>query len=241
MTEHAHGGHLSTHVPSGGPFRGHLSTDGRFSGVVFDCDGLLLDTEPLWTRGEERLFRRYGKVFDPDAKRRLLGKSGAGAGEVLADLLVQPGRDLELVEELLDECEGEMAAATPMPGARRLVDRLRGRLPLAAASNTTRRLLAPALRGAGFGPEFDVVLAGDDVEHPKPAPDLYLAACRGLGVDPARAVALEDSPTGVASARAAGLWVIGVPSYPGVELEADLVVPSLADGRVAAVLGLPDE
>lgn len=204
--------------------------------VVFDCDGLLLDTEPLWTIGEERLFRRYGKVFDPDGKRALLGKSGAAAGRVLAGLLDQPGRDLALVAELLDEAEGAMAGATPMPGARALVDRLRGRLPLAAASNSPRRIIGPAFRSAGFGPEFDVVLTSDDVEHPKPAPDLYLEACRRLGVDPAGTIALEDSPTGVASARAAGLWVIGVPSYPGVTLDADLVVPSLLDPRVASAL-----
>lgn len=206
--------------------------------AVFDCDGLLLDTEPLWTIGEERLFRRYGRAFSPDDKRALLGTSGPAAGRVLARLLEQPGRDLVLVEELLAECEGAMADATPMPGARDLVDRLRGRLPLSAASNSPRRLLEPALLGAGFGPEFEAVLTVDDVERPKPAPDLYLTACRRLGVDPTRAIALEDSPTGVASARAAGLWVIGVPSYPGVELDADLVVRSLADPRVAAALAL---
>lgn len=206
--------------------------------VLFDCDGLLLDTEPLWTLGEERLFRRYGRVFTPDDKRALLGKSGAIAGRVLAGLLDQPGRDLPLLQELLDECAGAMSAATPMPGARELVDHLQGRLPLAAASNSPRRLLEPALHGAGFGPEFAAVLSVDDVEHPKPAPDLYLAACERLGVDPARAVALEDSPTGVASARAAGVFVIGVPSYPGVELEADLVVRSLADPRVIRALAI---
>lgn len=206
--------------------------------AVFDCDGLLLDTEPLWTIGEERLFGRYGRVFTPDDKRALLGKSGPGAGGVLAELLGQPGRGGVLVEELLAECEAAMPAATPMPGARELVDRLRGRLPLAAASNSPRRLLEPAMRGAGFGPEFEAVLTVEDARHPKPAPDLYLVACQRLGVDPALAVALEDSPTGVASARAAGLWVIGVPSYPGVELQADLVVDGLGDPRVAAVLGL---
>lgn len=206
------------------------------SAAVFDCDGLLLDTEPLWTIGEERLFRRYGRVFTPDAKRALLGKSGPSAGGVLASLLGQPGRDLALVEELLAECEAAMPAAMPMPGARDLVDRLRGRLPLAAASNSPRRLLEPAMRGAGFGTEFEAVLTVEDVANPKPAPDLYLAACRRLGVDPALAVALEDSPTGVASARAAGLWVIGVPSYPGIELDADLVADSLVDPRVTAAL-----
>ena len=85
---------------------------------------------------------------------------------------------------------------------------------------------------------FDVVIAGDEVAHPKPAPDLYAEACRRLGVAPADAVALEDTPTGVASARAAGLFVIGVPSLPGVTLDADLVVPSLNDPALPPKLGI---
>jgi beta-phosphoglucomutase-like phosphatase (HAD superfamily) len=81
-----------------------------------------------------------------------------------------------------------------------------------------------------------VVLGVDDVARPKPAPDLYLAACAGLGVAPADAIALEDSPPGVMSARAAGLRVIGIPSIPGVTLPADLVAASLADPAVQAAL-----
>ncbi|MGH7912759.1 MAG: HAD family hydrolase [Candidatus Dormibacteraceae bacterium] len=206
--------------------------------AVFDCDGLLLDTEPLWTIGEQRLFRRYGRAFTPDAKRALLGTSGEAAGRVLAGLLGQPGRGLALVGELLDECQEAMADATPMPGARELLARIDGRLPIAAASNSPRRLLEPALRGANLGVEFSAVLSVDDVAHPKPSPDLYLDTCERLRVAPARAIALEDSPTGVAAARAAGLWVIGIPSYPGVLLDADLVAPSLAAPEVAAALGI---
>jgi beta-phosphoglucomutase-like phosphatase (HAD superfamily) len=86
---------------------------------------------------------------------------------------------------------------------------------------------------------FDVTVTGDDVPAPKPAPDGYLAAARALGADPAACIALEDSPTGVAAARAAAMFVIGVPSFPRVELrQADLVVASLTDAAVREALGL---
>jgi beta-phosphoglucomutase-like phosphatase (HAD superfamily) len=83
------------------------------------------------------------------------------------------------------------------------------------------------------------VRTADEVEHPKPAPDLYLASCAALGTEPSRTLALEDSPTGVAAARAAGCYTIGVPSLEGIELDdADLVVGSLADPAITRVLGL---
>ena len=86
---------------------------------------------------------------------------------------------------------------------------------------------------------FEVVVAADDVPEPKPSPDVYLRACELLGAEPSRSIALEDSPTGVASARAAGMFVIGIPSFPGVVLDgADLVGESLADPLVRRALGL---
>jgi len=86
---------------------------------------------------------------------------------------------------------------------------------------------------------FDVVLSGEDVAHPKPAPDLYLAACEALSAAPERAAALEDSPPGVASARAAGMFVIAVPYFPDTQIEgASLAAGSLADSSVAAALGV---
>ena len=100
-----------------------------------------------------------------------------------------------------------------------------GVLPLAVASNAPRSHLLAGLRRNGLEDAFDAVLGVDDVENPKPSPDLYLRACELLGVLPAKAVALEDSPPGVAAARAAGLLVVGVPSVDGVELAADVVAP----------------
>ena len=208
-------------------------------GIVFDCDGLLLDTETSWTRAEETLFARYGRVFTPTHKRRMLGTAGQVTQGILEELLDQPGRGLELAGELIALAWDEVArGARPQPGAARLVGELRGRVPIAVASNSPHGMVDVALEASGLSGVFDLVVGVDDVERPKPAPDLYEAACRGLGVTPDRAVALEDSPTGVASARSAGLWVIGVPSMDGVELPADQLAGSLEDLAVWATLGL---
>jgi HAD superfamily hydrolase (TIGR01509 family) len=213
--------------------------DGRATpeAVVFDCDGLLLDTESRWSVGEIALFARYGRSFGLEEKRVLLGTAATAAAGVLERLLDQPGRGRELVHELVELVATEISHARPLPGARELVGALRGRVPIAVASNSPRRLLDLALGASGLGP-FDATLAGDEVAHGKPAPDLYLEACARLGALPSRAAALEDSPTGVAAARAAGLYVIGVPSLAGTELDADLVAPSLTEASVAAALGL---
>jgi HAD superfamily hydrolase (TIGR01509 family) len=206
--------------------------------VVFDCDGLLLDTEECWTRGESALFSAYGRTFTPEHKRRLLGAAGEASGRVLAAALDQPGREKELARELLDLCWGEVVeGAVPRPGAVELVEGLRGRVPTGLASNSPRALVEAALDVTGFDGAFDVVLGVDDVARPKPDAEIYLAVCERLRARPSDSVALEDSPTGVAAARAAGKYVIGVPSYEGVELDADEVVDSLAHPSIQIAIG----
>ena len=213
----------------------------RPAAVVFDNDGLTLDTEQVWTRAEVTLFARYGRVFDDDHKRELLGTARDVAAGVLERHLAQPGRGLELMDELHALVMAELdRGADPMPGAAELVGALRAAgIPVGLASNSSREFVDKALRLAGLRDAFDVTVAGDEVPNPKPAPDGYLAAAAALGADPAACVALEDSATGVAAARAAGMTVVGVPSFPGVVLEAaDLVVGSLRDPAILALLGL---
>lgn len=130
------------------------------------------------------------------------------------------------------------ASVDPLPGAVALVEDLRGRCPVGVASNSPSPLLRAALAATDLDGVFDVVVAADDVPRAKPAPDIYLEACRRLGAVPSQAVALEDSPTGVAAARAAGLYVIGIPFLPDVALEADQVETSLRSHAVRASLGL---
>lgn len=211
--------------------------------VVFDNDGLLLDTEPCWTRAQESLFRAHGRSFDLAAKHELVGTSPLTAAPVLARLLGQaPQAGRSLSDEMYALALTEIAAsAAPRTGAVDLVASLRAAgMPIAVASNAPRRHLLAGLQRVGLDDAFGVVMGVDDVDNPKPAPDLYLAACALLGVAPASAVGLEDSPPGVAAAKAAGLWVIGIPSIPGVVLRADMVASSLADPQVHEALGLQE-
>lgn len=207
--------------------------------VIFDCDGLLLDTELHWTSAETELFARYGKVFGADHKLRMIGSSMQVTGVILEELLEQPGRATEISEEMLELVEAEMSASEPMPGAADLVAELRGRIPIALASNSWRRLITVALHASSLTDAFDVVVCGDEVPRPKPAPDIYLEAARLLSADPAHTVALEDSPNGVAAARAAGMFVIGIPSFEGIELpDAHLIAASLKSDEVRRALEL---
>jgi HAD superfamily hydrolase (TIGR01509 family) len=209
--------------------------------VMFDNDGLVLDTEVLWTRAEEALFERYGRTFTTENKREMLGSSGEHQAQLLATMLEQPDRGTllrtEMYELVMEETRG---GAEAMPGALELLARVReAGLPLGLASNSHRPFVEAVIDAAGIRAAFDVILSVEDVARPKPAPDLYLALAQRLGTTAEQCVALEDSPTGVAAARAAGAFTIGVPSYPGVVLhEADVVCASLFDPQVYAALGI---
>jgi HAD superfamily hydrolase (TIGR01509 family) len=210
--------------------------------VIFDNDGLTLDTEHTWTRAESVLYARYGTEFTLDHKREMLGTSGEKSALTMERHLGQPGRGDELRVELRELVHAELdgTGVEPMPGAIELIDAIRGSgTPIGLATNSGREFATRALRAAGIYEHFDAVVSAEDVERPKPAPDVYLAAAAAVGAAPEECVALEDSETGVAAAKAAGMTVIGVPSFPGIDLDAaDLVVESLRDGAVWELLGL---
>jgi len=210
--------------------------------VVFDNDGLLLDTESVWTRAERDLFQRRGIEFTPADKRELVGTSAQIAGAVLERRLGEPGRAAELIEELNELVIAELEhGVEAMVGARELLHGLREReTPLGLVSNSPIAFVRRSLEIVGFVDRFDVVVSAHETAAPKPAPDPYLEACRRLGVEAGPGVvALEDSPTGVAAARAAGLTVIGIPSVEGVALEeAHHIAASLRDEVVAQRLVL---
>ncbi len=205
--------------------------------VVFDNDGLLLDTESVWTRAEHDLFRRRGLEFTPVDKRELVGTSAEIAGGILERRLGEPGCATALIEELNELVVAELERGVEaMVGARDLLHALRRRgTPLGLVSNSPLPFVRRSLEIVGFHDRFDVVVSAHEVAAPKPAPDPYLEACRRLGVEASPdVVALEDSPTGVAAARAAGLTVIGVPSLDGIVLdEAHEIAESLLDDVVA--------
>lgn len=210
--------------------------------IVFDNDGMLLDTEESWSRAEGRLFARYGRSFGREHKRALMGTSGTVAGALLAGWLEQPGRDRELMEEVVELVHEEVArGVVARPGAPELLAALvdAGR-PIALASNSSRRFVDEVLAGAGLDGLLAVTVSSEEVAAPKPAPDVYLEALRRLGADPGRSIGFEDSLPGIEAAKAAGMLVVGVPSVDGMALAppADVELPSLADPRTWALCGL---
>jgi HAD superfamily hydrolase (TIGR01509 family) len=210
--------------------------------VIFDNDGLLLDTEEAWTRAERTLFARRGLDFTIEHKRVLIGSSRSTAAKKLESMLELTGEGEALMDELHELVMDEaLAGVEPRPGALELLERLLAAgVPVAVASNSQREFVERTLASARLlDGRFQTVVSAEDVQHPKPAPDIYLEACRRLGAEPGMCTALEDSSTGVIAAMTAGMYVIGVPYFTGTQLPGcDLLAPSLADSAVARALGL---
>lgn len=202
--------------------------------ALFDMDGLLVDTEPLWTLAEEDLARHLGRRWDPALKVQIVGtRIDAAVPTILRfyDLPLDAEVVADTTRHLLGRVAELFAGDLPLlPGAGELLATLaRAGVPCALVSSSYR-VLVDAVLSHGYGP-FAVSLAGDEVERPKPDPQPYLAAARALGADPARCVVLEDSPVGVRSGLGAGALVVAVPSVAGVEVPDHpdvLQVPSLA-------------
>jgi HAD superfamily hydrolase (TIGR01509 family) len=210
--------------------RAPLVLPGRFRAAVFDMDGLLLDTEPMWHDAERELLERHGGTF---TAADMVASHGRALVDTAAAYATRLGLTAEAIEvEIAEIMLAHYLAGAPLrPGANALVAGLEGRVALAVASNTSAALVHKALAAAGLG-ALRTVVSGMDMGRPKPLPDVYAAACRALGVAPGDAVAFEDSPMGVRSAVDAGLFVVGVPERPDVDLVsagAHIVVVSLAE------------
>ncbi len=211
--------------------------DWRPRAIVFDCDGLLVDTEGCWTVAESELFRVRGLTYSTTDKEAMIGISVPAACALLADLFADGTSAEEVQRELVVRVHDVVGReGRPMEGAVELMALALERLPTAVASNSPRRLLDQALAVGGFARLPAVTVAADEVTNPKPAPDLYLTACSRLHVAPADALALEDSATGVQAARAAGMRTIAVPTLAGADLGAERTLASLADPRLRALL-----
>ena len=180
--------------------------------VLFDMDGLLIDSEPLWDRVTHAFCARRGASYDAADAAACIGRGGAHTVQYLAEKhgwASDPERDLLEITGAFGEGVPRAAAR---PGAEALLRGLCGALPLALGSSTARPLVEAALSVRGFLALFDVVVTGSDVERLKPFPDIYLEAARRLAIDPVRCVVFEDSRTGCEAARAAGMFVVAVPA-----------------------------
>jgi len=201
--------------------------------VVFDLDGVIIDTEEVWEEVRRGYVAEHGREFLADSQTRMMGMStGEWSTHLSADVGV-PRTPEQVAADVLGRMAERYRADLPLiPGSVDAVRRIAERFPVALASSSARILIDQVLETAGLTGVFRVTLSTEEVPRGKPAPDVYLEACRRLGVAPARAAAVEDSHAGIGSAKAAGMRVVAVPnpSYPPGEealAGADLVIDSL--------------
>jgi HAD superfamily hydrolase (TIGR01509 family) len=195
-----------------------MPMNGQIEAVVFDMDGVLVDTEHLWDEVREGLTAEWGGRYTPEAQRAMMGMSSREWSRYLHEVvgLREPPDVIneEVVRRMLARYEVELPV---VPGAVGAVRRLaEGGFRLALASSSNRELIDTVLRRLGLAALFEVTVSSEEVSRGKPAPDVYLEAAGRLGVDPARCAAVEDSASGIRAAHAAGMRVIAYPNrhYP---------------------------
>jgi HAD superfamily hydrolase (TIGR01509 family) len=185
--------------------------------VVFDLDGVLIDSEPVWEQVRRGYVAEAGGEWQPDSQQRLMGMSTPEWARYLSGEL-GVGRPPDVVAaEVIDRMARRYEDRLPLlPGAVEAVRRVAGRWPLALASSSPRRLIDAVLAEAGLTGYFAVTMSTEEVARGKPAPDVYLSVASKLGVPPGAAVAIEDSSNGLRAAHAAGMRVVAVPhpAYP---------------------------
>jgi HAD superfamily hydrolase (TIGR01509 family) len=212
--------------------------------VVFDLDGVLIDSEPVWEEVRRGLVAERGGHWAPDAQRRLMGMSTPEWARYLSEDLGVGLPPDEVAATVIGRMAARYREHLPlMPGAVEAVRRLAARWPLGLASSAPAVLIETVLEAAGLSPYFQVTMSTEQVPHGKPAPDIYLAVADRLGQAPSRCAAVEDSSNGLRSAAAAGMHVIAIPHPryppdPDALTEASLVQPSLAGLTPDAVSAL---
>jgi HAD superfamily hydrolase (TIGR01509 family) len=213
----------------------------RIDAVVFDLDGVLVQTEELWDDVRERLTRERGGRYDAEAQRAMMGMSSLEWSQYMSEELGVPEPPEAISAEVVRRMEARYRERLPLvEGAREAVERLAARWPLGLASSSNRPLIDAVLELAGLTERFAATVSSEEVPRGKPAPDVYLEAAARLGADPAGCAAIEDSHTGIRSARAAEMRVIAIPNAafpPGEEAlaDADVVLASLDELRPEVV------
>jgi HAD superfamily hydrolase (TIGR01509 family) len=201
--------------------------------VVFDLDGLLLDSESAWDGGRRALAAEHGRPWPEDATAALMGMSAPEWSAYARDRVGVPLAPEDISARVVAHVLDAYGERLPLlPGADEAVARMAERWPLALASSSNREVIDRVMATSGWGEIFRTWVSSEEVGRGKPAPDVFLEALRRLGVPPAEAAGIEDSHNGILAARAAGLRVIAVPNHefpPGPEALAavDVVLGSL--------------
>ncbi len=181
--------------------------------VVFDLDGVLIDSEELWDEVRRDLATDAGRPWPDDATHAMLGMSTGEWSAYLTDVVGIPGTPQQSAATVIDRMAARYHERLPLlPGATEAVRRLGGRWPLGLASSSPRRLIDAVLDAAGLTREFRVTVSTEEVVAGKPSPVVYEEVVRRLGADPRHVVAIEDSSNGLRSASGAGLRVVAVPN-----------------------------
>jgi HAD superfamily hydrolase (TIGR01509 family) len=203
--------------------------------VVFDLDGVLVDSEHVWDEVREELARERGGRWHEGAQRDMMGMSSPEWSRYMHDVIGLEEPPDEISAEVVRRLAARYREELPLiPGAREAVLRLAGRWPLAVASSSNRPIIDLVLERSGLDSAFQATVSSEEVARGKPAPDVYLEAARRLGAAPALCAAVEDSHAGILSAKAAGLRVLAIPNRryppdPDALAAADDVLTSLDD------------
>jgi HAD superfamily hydrolase (TIGR01509 family) len=209
--------------------------------VVFDLDGVIVDSEQVWDEVRERYTNESGGTYTTTAARDMMGMSSLEWSRYMAEQLGVPGTPEEINAAIVAAMLERYGEAPPLiPGAVEAVRRCAERWPVAVASSSNPELIDVVLRAASLRDLIAVVVSSQEVERGKPAPDVYLEAARRLGVAPSSCAAVEDSHNGIRSAEAAGMRVIALPNphFPPDDdalASAAVVLRSIADLTPAVV------
>jgi HAD superfamily hydrolase (TIGR01509 family) len=205
----------------------------RPAAVIFDLDGVLIDSEGVWNDARRELVRESGGSWTEDAQRAMMGMSSVEWSRYIRDELAVAMPAEEISAAVAERVEGIYRRQLPLlPGARRAVVSLAARFPLAVASSANRPVIDLVLGLAGLTHAFRAEVSSEEVARGKPAPDVYLEAARRISVPPARCAAVEDSANGLRAAAAAGMRVIAIPNR---EFPPDEAALALADVVLASI------
>ena len=213
--------------------------------ALFDMDGLLLDTEIIYTQVTQKIVGRFGKTFDWSIKSNMIGRRAEESSRYLVNALALPISPEDYLQQRDVLLKQAFPSCAELPGARKLISHLSSRgIPIAVASSSSREMYELKTQNHPWFSLFDVVVTGDDpdIDQGKPAPDIFLRAAALIDATPARTLVFEDAPAGLAAATAAGMRAVVVPDpnmdrsrYPG----AALILDSLLEFSPAD-FGLPD-
>jgi mannitol-1-/sugar-/sorbitol-6-/2-deoxyglucose-6-phosphatase len=198
--------------------------------ILFDMDGLLIDSEPLWKQVIAACCERRGRSFSDEDASHCIGRGIPASVAYLIATYGFSGSASELVDEIVDDFCDQVALCPELPGVEGLLSRVAERLPIAVVSSSDRRVVEAALSQRPWFAYFKTLVYGSDVERLKPNPDIFLEAARRLGVAPKGCAVLEDSLPGCRAGKAAGMFVCAVPQEHHADFSvADVILPSLED------------